>query len=83
MISSADHSLAAHLKQLLTEKAEIVDFRVFGSRARGDATDDSDLDVYIEVDGLDRTLQKQLANIIWDCSIDAGVVISPLFYESD
>ena len=81
MISCRDHSLAEQLKQHLAASATIVDFRVFGSRARGDASDDSDLDIFVEVEDLDRELKRKLADIVWDYSIDNGVVISPLFFS--
>jgi uncharacterized protein len=58
-----------------------VDFRVFGSRARGDAADDSDMDVFVEVESLDRETKRAISDIIWDFSIDHGVVISPLFFS--
>ena len=76
-----DQSLAGQLKRTLSERASSVDFRVFGSRARGNAAADSDLDLFIEVEELNREIQKKLADIVWDFSIDNGVVISPLFFS--
>lgn len=81
MISTRDLTFAEQLKQRLAERATIIDFRVFGSRARGDAADDSDLDIFIEVEDLDREMKRNLADIVWDYSIDNGVVISPLFFS--
>jgi uncharacterized protein len=81
MLSPQDRSLAEELKKLLMTKSSIVDFRVFGSRARGDSADDSDMDVFIEVENLDRATKKILSDIVWDFSIDNGVVISPLFFS--
>jgi predicted nucleotidyltransferase len=81
MISPLDRSLAEELKKLLTAKTSLVDFRIFGSRARGDAADDSDMDVFIEVENLDRATKRIISDIVWDFSIDRGVVISPLFFS--
>ena len=38
------------LKRALMEKYNLIDFRVFGSKARGDADPDSDIDVMIELE---------------------------------
>jgi predicted nucleotidyltransferase len=81
MISPHDRSLAEALKNLLTAKTSLVDFRVFGSRARGDAADDSDMDIFIEVETLDCPTKRMISDIVWDFSIDNGVVISPLFFS--
>lgn len=81
MISPHDRSLAEQLKNLLIAKTSIVDFRVFGSRARGDAAEDSDMDVFIEVENLDRATKRMISDIVWDFSIDNSVVISPLFFS--
>jgi predicted nucleotidyltransferase len=81
MISPHDRFLAEELKNLLLTKTPLVDFRVFGSRARGDAGDDSDMDVFIEVEILDRTTKRMISDLVWDFSIDNGVVISPLFFS--
>lgn len=40
-------------KQLVTRQVKVHEVRVFGSRARGDATEYSDLDVLVVVDQLD------------------------------
>jgi predicted nucleotidyltransferase len=81
MISPFDRSLAEELRDLITSRVSLVDFRVFGSRARGDAADDSDMDVFIEVENLDRAAKRMISDIVWDFSIDRGIVISPLFFS--
>ena len=81
MISPFDRSLAEELRNLITARTPLVDFRVFGSRARGDAADDSDMDVFIEVENLDRMAKRMISDIVWDFSIDRGIVISPLFFS--
>ena len=81
MISQHDRFLAEELKNLLITKTSIVDSRIFGSRARGDADDDSDMDVFIEVENLDRATRKMISDIVWDFSIDKSIVISPLFFS--
>ncbi len=44
-----DLTIARQLKERLDTVVTLVDFRIFGSRARGDADQHSDMDVFVEV----------------------------------
>ena len=49
---------------------------VFDSRARGDATQESDLDIFIELPVLSPNLRQQILDIAWEISFEHEVVIS-------
>jgi predicted nucleotidyltransferase len=78
MLTSTDLLIPRRLKSRLTESIPIDRFVVFGSRARGDAGSDADMDVYIEVQSLNPNLRRQISEIAWEVSLDSGVVISTL-----
>ncbi|WP_373478301.1 nucleotidyltransferase domain-containing protein [Geminocystis sp.] len=44
----------------------VLELRIFGSRARGDAHEDSDLDVYIKVKHLDRAVREIIYELAWE-----------------
>ncbi len=74
------YSIAQALKNRLSLLVEIKDFRIFGSRARGDQEEYSDLDIYIVVDTLNRELKKKISTIVWEIGYENYMVISPLVY---
>jgi len=59
--------------------ARLRDLRLFGSYARGEAREDSDVDVLVVLDRVDREDDRHVtdlaADLIWELH---GVVISPL-----
>ncbi len=83
MMNKKDLNIAMELKKRLSEQVQLVDMSVFGSRARGNAAEDSDMDVFIEVDSLDKKLKEQILDITWEIGLENLMVISPLIVSRD
>lgn len=82
-MTEKDLRIAEELKKRLAEQVGIVAISVFGSRARGDATDDSDMDVFIEVERLDKDIRECILNIAWEISLKYLTVVSPLIFTRE
>lgn len=79
MLSEKDARIARKVKRRLAEIAPVRRLVVYGSRARGNPTQYSDLDLYIELDApLNSKLRNMIREIAWEISLDSGVVISTL-----
>jgi len=55
---------------------------VYSARARGDASVDSYLDVFIELGELTPQLRRQISDIAWEIGFDEDVVISTFVASS-
>jgi len=75
-----DYEIAKEMKRRLSEVVDLVDFRIFGSRAQGNADEYSDMDVFIEVETLDRNLKEKIREITWEVGFKHLIVISPLIF---
>jgi len=76
-----DLRVAQKLKERLSSEVQLVDFKVFGSRARGDADEYSDMDVFIEVETLDNELKDKISDIAWEIGFNNNCIhISPLVF---
>jgi len=74
------------LKQLRAElfaRYPIIDFRLFGSKARGEGREDSDLDVMIELPVNDQAVVAEIDDIIYRINLDHDVFISAVFFGKD
>lgn len=65
-------------KQLVSQRVTVHEVRVFGSRARGDATEDSDLDVLIVVDQLGHKLDAYISECAWEAGFPEDIVLMPV-----
>lgn len=82
-MTEKDWNIVKHLRDRLATLVQLVDLRVFGSRARGDAEDDSDLDVFVEVESLDKILKERILEVVWEVGFENFMVISPLIFSRD
>ena len=58
------------LRELLSGKYQVLDFRLFGSKARGEGRPDSDLDVMIELPVNDPAIVADIDDIIYRINLD-------------
>ncbi len=75
-----DNEIALQLKERLLKETSLLDFRLFGSRARGDSDDDSDMDIFMEVPRLENNLKEKIHDITWEVGLDHFIVITPLVF---
>ena len=76
MLTDFDLQLAEHLKHALIEhNVPLYKAIVFGSRARGEAQPDSDLDVLVLVEHITPALRKTISHCAWEVGFEAGVLI--------
>ena len=78
-----DYEIAKELKEKLSEIVPLIDFRVFGSRARGDGDEYSDMDVFLEVESLNKETKNRISDIIWEVGFKHFIVILPLIMTRD
>ncbi|PIY20502.1 nucleotidyltransferase domain-containing protein [Candidatus Desantisbacteria bacterium CG_4_10_14_3_um_filter_40_18] len=79
-MNESDYKIAKELKKRLSDVVSLIDFRVFGSRAKGTQGEYSDMDVFIEVEYLDKELEKGVREIIWEEGFENSIYISPLLF---
>ncbi len=70
-------------KKLISQKVKILELRVFGSRARGNATEESDLDVFLVVDCLDHSIEKYVSDCAWEAGFPEDIIIMPVAISID
>lgn len=82
-MNEKDRMIARELKQRLIPVVDVVDIRVYGSRARGTAQEHADLDVFVEVETIDKKTKDRIADIAWEVGLHHLIHISPLVFSRD
>ena len=76
MPTESDRQIAREFQRRLAAITPVLDLRVFGSRARGDAAPDSDLDVFIELEESTPDLRQRISQVAWEVGFEMDRVIS-------
>jgi len=82
-MTERDLKIVERFKSLVSQRVKVNEVRVFGSRARGDATEWSDLDVLVVVDRLDHSIEKYISDCAWETGFPDDVVVMPVSISTD
>jgi predicted nucleotidyltransferase len=80
-LAADEQAALQELKARLVRDFQLAEFRLFGSKARGDAHPESDIDVLIVIQQSDWRTEYAVYDLCYDLSVDYGVVIAPVVYS--
>lgn len=73
-----DKKIVEHFRDLVSRKVKVQEIIVFGSRARGTATKDSDLDILVVVDKPDHFTERYISDCAWEAGFPEDVIVMPV-----
>src|SRR5438105_3141033 len=74
-----ESKLLNQFKSLLGQRVKLHSLTAFGSRARGDADEESDLDALVVIEGgADDDIRSIVSDCAWEASFATGIVLSPI-----
>lgn len=77
-MNKKDLNIAKKFKSLASQKVNIHEIIIFGSRARDTDSEESDLDVLVVVEHLDHSIEKYISDCAWEVGFSEDVVIIPV-----
>jgi predicted nucleotidyltransferase len=83
-MTAKEIELIGKFRELLEERVHICSMIIFGSRARGDAAEDSDLDVLVVIEEKETfDLRMFVYDCAWEAGFGEGIIICPLLFSRD
>lgn len=82
-IKENEEAALAELKQILQENYGLLDLRIFGSKARGEDTPESDIDVMIELPEVNPRIESEIDKIIFSINLGYDCFISAVFFDKE
>ncbi|MBI5050267.1 MAG: nucleotidyltransferase domain-containing protein [Nitrospirae bacterium] len=76
-----EKTAVSKLKETLTEKFNLLDFCVFGSKARGDSSPDSDIDVMIEIEDYNPAIESAIDDLVYKINLTYDCFISTIIFS--
>lgn len=80
MLSTKEHSALVQLKRELAQRFTLIDFRVYGSKARGKASVESDIDVMIEIEEYNNAAESEIDEIVFKINLEYDCFISTVIF---
>lgn len=82
--SSRDAELLSRCRDAVREVAPGAEVILYGSRARGDASPESDYDLLVLVDGpVDQDLDNRIGDRLYVLELESGTVLSLIVYAKE
>ncbi|MCX7050116.1 MAG: nucleotidyltransferase domain-containing protein, partial [Candidatus Sumerlaeota bacterium] len=83
-LSPNDQALVDRFRNLMRDQsAPFLEVIAYGSRARGDATEESDLDLLVVVEKRDIQIRELISYCAWVVSFDSGVLLQTVVMTRD
>jgi len=82
-MNDKDLQIIERFKKLVSRKVKVLELQVYGSRARGDATPESDLDLLVVVEQLDHSIEKYISDCAWEAGFPEDVIVMPVVISLD
>ncbi|MCK4485889.1 MAG: nucleotidyltransferase domain-containing protein [Desulfobacterales bacterium] len=80
-MDALEKQILGTFKLLMMKRAKVHRVALFGSRARGDADPDSDMDVLVVLDDLTRELEDYISECAWQAGFEHGIVLVPVVFS--
>jgi predicted nucleotidyltransferase len=82
-MSPVEREILEGFRTSLQQKLTVCSLALFGSRARGDAGEDSDMDVLVVVPTRTKEIEDYISDCAWEVAAPRGIVLVPVVFSRE
>ena len=83
MMDKQTNIILIELKNKILQKYKLIEMRLFGSKARGESNSYSDIDVFVRVSGVNRTIEEGIFDIAYETELTHGCLIDIFVFDDN
>lgn len=76
-------AVTQRFKNIVEEKYNVIDMKLFGSSARGTQTQSSDIDIMVRLDEVNRDIEENLYDIAYELELEYDCLIDVIVISND
>ncbi|KPJ57712.1 MAG: hypothetical protein AMJ42_04470 [Deltaproteobacteria bacterium DG_8] len=69
------------MKNTLSTNYKLIQMKLFGSKAKGNYSDESDIDLLIVLDNYDWKIENEIYEICFEIGLEYDVLLSPVIFS--
>lgn len=81
LLKESEKTALMELKKILEKDYGLLDFRIFGSKARGEDSPESDIDLMIELSKVSPKIESEIDKIIFSINLRYDCFISAVIFS--
>lgn len=80
-LNSSETEAVYKLKNILSKNYKLIQMKLFGSKAKRNYSDESDIDLLIVLDNYDWKIENEIYEICFEIGLEYDVLLSPVIFS--
>jgi predicted nucleotidyltransferase len=81
MADEQTNDILIELKNKISQKYKLKEMRLFGSKARGESSAHSDIDVFVRISDVNRTVEADIFDLAYESELKYGCLIDMFVFD--
>jgi len=83
MTDKQTNDILIELKNKISQKYKLTEMRLFGSKARGESDAHSDIDIFVRISGVNRTIEEDIFDLAYEAELKHGCLIDIFVFDDN